>query len=133
MIAESPALDFPSGVRWLCVALACAPGAQPQQTLGGITGTVTDTSGGVLPDTMVTLVGDQTSSRARRRPIRQRLLRISWTCRSAPTRSPSLTTGSKRRKFRRFMVQADRTVTVNAALKVGAGGHDRHGRRNSAV
>jgi hypothetical protein len=31
-----------------------------QQTLGGITGTVTDGSGSVLPDTAVTIVGDQT-------------------------------------------------------------------------
>ena len=32
---------------FICVALACAPGARSQQTLGGITGTVTDTSGAV--------------------------------------------------------------------------------------
>ena len=34
--------------------------ALAQQTLGGITGTVTDKSGSVLPDTSVTIVGDQT-------------------------------------------------------------------------
>ena len=34
--------------------------ALAQQTLGGITGTVTDKSGSVLPDTTVTIVGDQT-------------------------------------------------------------------------
>ena len=61
---------------WLCVALACAPGARSQQTLGGITGTVTDTSGGVLPDTMVTLVGDQTDTHAHAENQFQRLLRI---------------------------------------------------------
>ena len=35
-------------------------GALGQQTLGGITGTVSDKGGSVLPDTTVTIVGDQT-------------------------------------------------------------------------
>ena len=39
---------------------AFTPCAQAQQTLGGITGTVTDKTGSVLPDTVVTIVGDQT-------------------------------------------------------------------------
>jgi hypothetical protein len=34
--------------------------ALAQETLGGITGTVADKSGSVLPDTTVTIVGDQT-------------------------------------------------------------------------
>ena len=34
--------------------------AHAQQTLGGITGAVSDKTGGVLPDTTVTIVGDQT-------------------------------------------------------------------------
>ena len=44
---------------WMILFFALS--AQAQQTLGGITGTVSDTSGGVLPDTQVTLVGDQTT------------------------------------------------------------------------
>jgi len=40
--------------------LACMRPAQAQQTLGGITGTVTDTSGAVIPNAVVTIVGDQT-------------------------------------------------------------------------
>jgi len=40
--------------------LAFSPSAQAQKTLGGITGTVSDKTGGVLPDTEVTIVGDQT-------------------------------------------------------------------------
>ncbi|HEV2215462.1 MAG TPA: carboxypeptidase-like regulatory domain-containing protein, partial [Terracidiphilus sp.] len=32
-----------------------------QQTLGGVTGQVTDTSGAALPDATVTIVGEQTS------------------------------------------------------------------------
>ncbi len=31
-----------------------------QQTLGGLTGVVTDTQGGILPGVSVTLIGDQT-------------------------------------------------------------------------
>ena len=43
-------------------ALACiiAPHARAQQTLGGITGTVTDASGAIVAGATVTLVGDQT-------------------------------------------------------------------------
>ena len=35
--------------------------AEGQETLGGITGTVTDSSGAVIADVVVTLVGDQTN------------------------------------------------------------------------
>src|SRR5580700_8981077 len=44
----------------ICFFLACAPRAYAQQTLGGITGTVTDSSGAVVPAATVTIVGDQT-------------------------------------------------------------------------
>src|ERR1700676_4264399 len=37
-----------------------SPHAQAQQTLGGITGSVADKTGGVLPETVVIIVGDQT-------------------------------------------------------------------------
>jgi hypothetical protein len=46
---------------FLWMPLVFIPAAQAQQTLGGITGTVTDSSGAVLPDTTVTIVGDQTT------------------------------------------------------------------------
>ena len=39
---------------------ASTPCALAQQTLGGIRGTVTDQSGAVVPDTVVTVVGDET-------------------------------------------------------------------------
>ena len=42
------------------LCMFASPFAQAQQTLGGITGTVTDKTGSVLPDTTVTIVGDQT-------------------------------------------------------------------------
>jgi hypothetical protein len=37
-----------------------SPQAQAQQTLGGITGAVTEKTGGVPPETVVTIVGEQT-------------------------------------------------------------------------
>jgi hypothetical protein len=40
--------------------LLCSPHANAQQTLGGITGTVTDSSGAVITGATVTVVGDQT-------------------------------------------------------------------------
>jgi len=42
----------------LCLVLVCP--AFAQQTLGGLTGVVTDTQGGILSGAAVTLVGDQT-------------------------------------------------------------------------
>jgi Carboxypeptidase regulatory-like domain len=51
--------------RWIAFVFAVlaflpAPAAVAQETLGGITGTVTDTSGAVVVGTTVELVGDQT-------------------------------------------------------------------------
>src|SRR5712692_9070532 len=45
---------------FLAMASMTAPYAHAQQTLGGITGTVTDSSGGIVADATVTLIGDQT-------------------------------------------------------------------------
>jgi len=44
----------------MVVSLVFAPCVRGQQTLGGITGTVTDSSGAVVPNETVTLVGDET-------------------------------------------------------------------------
>src|SRR5450755_1305401 len=45
---------------FLALAFLLIPNAHAQQTLGGITGTVTDSSGAVISGATVTLVGDQT-------------------------------------------------------------------------
>jgi carboxypeptidase family protein/TonB-dependent receptor-like protein len=92
--------------------------ARAQQTLGGITGTVTDASGGILPDTTVSLVNDQT-----------KLSRTQTTNASGiydfvnlPIGSYTLTfshEGFESQKIPSIVVQADRTATVNATLKVG--------------
>ena len=45
---------------YLLVALVFPPLMKGDQTIGGITGTVKDKTGGVLPATIVTILGDQT-------------------------------------------------------------------------
>src|SRR3984893_19362874 len=97
------------------------PAAWGQQTLGGITGTVADSSGGVLPTTTVTIVGDQT-----------KLTRTQITADSGsydfvnlPIGTYTMTfthDGFQTLKIPSITVQADRTATVNAELKVGEGG-----------
>src|SRR6202167_6399065 len=102
----------------LCL-LTFANSTQAQQTLGGITGAVTDASGAALPDTTVTLVGDQTT-----------LTRIQksdatgvYTFVNLPIGSYTLTfthASFETQKIPSITVQANRTLTVNAALSVGA-------------
>src|SRR5580693_6456421 len=103
---------------FLLMFFASAPFARAQQTLGGITGTVIDSSGGVLPDTNVTIVNDQTT-----------LTRTQKTNESGaydfvnlPIGTYTLTFGHdgfQTQKIPSITVQGDRTVTVNATLKVG--------------
>ena len=91
--------------------------ASAQQTLGGITGTVGDKSG-VLPDTTVTIVGDQT-----------KLTRTQKTNGSGaydfvnlPIGTYTVTVahvGFETQKLPSILVQANRTVTLNVTLKVG--------------
>src|ERR1700720_1739569 len=100
-----------------CVQFLSSP-VRAQQTLGGITGTVTDSSGGILPNTTVSLVNDQT-----------KLSRTQTTNASGiydfanlPIGSYTLTfthEGFETQKMPSIVVQADRTATVNAVLKVG--------------
>jgi Carboxypeptidase regulatory-like domain len=95
-----------------------APPALAQQTLGGITGTVTDSTGGALASTTVTIVNDQTT-----------LTRSTQTNDAGaydfvnlPIGSYTLTyshTGFQTQKIPSITVQGDRTATVNATLKIG--------------
>jgi hypothetical protein len=103
-------------VLWIPLALVSP--ADGQQTLGGVTGTVTDKSGGVLPDTSVTIVGDQTKL--------TRTLKTnangSYDFVNLPIGSYTLTfthDGFESEKIPSIVVQADRTATVNVALPVG--------------
>src|ERR1700722_19845843 len=101
--------------------LALSPALRAQQTLGGITGTVTDPSGGVLPDTVVTLVGDETKYTRELKANGAGLYDFV----NLPIGAYTLT--FKHDGFETFRVpsialQADRTATVNAALKIGLEG-----------
>jgi hypothetical protein len=96
----------------------CSSFLMAQQTLGGITGSVTDASGGVIPNVTVNLIDEQTS-----------LTRTTTTNGSGiyllvnlPIGTYTLTysaTGFDVQRTQHITVQADRTATVNASLKVG--------------
>jgi hypothetical protein len=102
----------------LCILFVLPSPAHAQQTLGGITGTVSDASGGILPNTAVSIVSDQT-----------KLSRTQSTNSGGiydfvnlPIGSYTLTfthDGFETQKIPSIVVQADRTATVNATLKVG--------------
>ena len=105
----------------LGMSLAVAPRALGQQTLGGVTGSVTDASGGVLPGTVVTLVGDET-----------KLTRITKAGDSGDFAFSNLPIGTytftfahdgfQTERIPSVLVQADRVATLNATLKVGSVG-----------
>src|SRR5271168_1404883 len=96
----------------------CFP-MEAQQTLGGIAGTVTDASGGTVPDTAVTAVEDSTG-----------LTRTASSNSNGAYAFVNLPIGTysvmmnhegfDSQKFPGIPVQADRTVTLNASLKVGS-------------
>src|SRR5580700_3929265 len=102
-------------VAW---AFLFIPNASAQQTLGGITGTVTDSSGAVISGGTVTLVGDQT-----------KLNRSQTTSSSGSYLFVNLPIGTYTLSFTQqgfqsqnipsIVVQANRTATVNAELKIG--------------
>jgi hypothetical protein len=92
--------------------------ASAQQTLGGITGTVSDKSGSVLPDATVTVIADQT-----------KLTRTQQTNGNGaydfvhlPIGTYTITIGHagfETQRLPAILVQADRTATLNATLGVG--------------
>jgi len=107
---------FLATLVWMSSAFS--PHALAQQTLGGITGTVSDNSGSVLPDTTVTIVGDQTKL--------TRTLKTNgsgaYDFVNLPIGTYTLTIsheGFETQKVPSILVQADRTATLNASLKVG--------------
>jgi hypothetical protein len=100
----------------ICSALAPMAGAQ--QTLGGITGTVTDSSGGVLADTTITLVADQTTLTRTQKTNDNG----AYDFVNLPIGSYTVTfshDGFQTQKIPSITVQGDRTATVNVTLKVG--------------
>ena len=98
--------------------LLLAPGARSQQTLGGITGTVMDASGGALTDSQVVLVADATKLTRTQKTNSAGLYEFV----NLPIGSYTLTfshDGFETQKIPAVPVQADRTATVNVTLKVG--------------
>lgn len=104
---------------FLCFVLFAMPFARAQQTLGAISGTVSDTSGALLGDVTATAVEDQT-----------KLTRVVKTNSDGGYQFVNLPIGTYTITFSHdgfetqnmpsILVQADRTVSVNAALKIGS-------------
>ncbi len=95
----------------------CFP-APAQQTLGGITGTVTDSSGGAVSGATVSLVGDETKLTRRQTTNSSG----SYLFVNLPIGHYTLTftqQGFQAQNVPSILVQANRTATVNAELKVG--------------
>jgi hypothetical protein len=103
---------------FVITALVLIPQAKAQQTLGGITGTVTDTSGAVVVGATVDLLGDQTKlSRTQTTSANGSYLFV-----NLPIGNYTLTfkqQGFESQTIPSLVVQANRTLTVNAELKVG--------------
>ena len=103
----------------LSLLLIFRPTAWSQQTLGAISGTVSDTSGALLGDATVAAVDDQT-----------KLTRVVKNNADGGYQLVNLPIGTYTITFKHdgfdtqnipsILVQADRTVSLNAALKVGA-------------
>ncbi|HEY0758794.1 MAG TPA: carboxypeptidase regulatory-like domain-containing protein [Acidisarcina sp.] len=101
----------------LCSSLS--PTAHAQQTLGGITGSVADSAGSLISDATVTAVGEQTT--LTRTAISSSAGSYSFV--NLPIGTYTLTfthEGFDTQKFPGILVQADRTATLNAELKVGS-------------
>src|SRR6516164_2524960 len=103
----------------LCFVFLLAVPARAQQTLGGITGTVTDASAAVLPDTSVTLVNDQTTLTREQKTNGSGY--YDFVNLPIGTYTLSFThDGFQTQKIPSILVQADRTATVNVSLKIGS-------------
>src|SRR5580704_12396860 len=102
----------------LGIPFTVVPAAQAQQTLGGITGTVMESTGSVLPGTVITIVGDET-----------KLTRTQtsngnggYDFVNLPIGAYTMTfshDGFQTRRVPSILVQANRTATVNTTMQVG--------------
>jgi hypothetical protein len=106
------------GILLVVVVAQLTLGALAQQTLGGITGTVSDKSGSVLPDTTVTIVGDQTKLTRSQKTNGNG----SYDFVNLPIGTYTVTVshdGFETEKLPSILVQADRTATLNITMKIG--------------
>ncbi len=106
-------------IATLCfLPLALTSSARAQQTLGGVTGTVEDSSGGAVANTTVTIVGDQTKLTRTQKTDETG----GYTFVNLPIGSYTLTfshEGFDTQNIPSILVQANRTATVNATLQIG--------------
>src|SRR5216683_4179786 len=103
---------------FLAMAFLLIPNAHAQQTLGGITGTVTDSSGAVISGATVTLVGDETKLNR----TQTSSTTGSYAFVNLPLGTYTLSfiqKGFQSQNIPSIQVQANRTATVNAELKIG--------------
>jgi hypothetical protein len=102
----------------LAMAFLLIPNAIAQTELGGITGTVTDSSGAVVVGATVTLVGDQT--KLNRTLMTGATGSYSFVNLPIGTYTLAFTQqGFQSQNIPSIAVQANRTATVNAELKIG--------------
>jgi hypothetical protein len=103
--------------QMLCLLLVCP--AFGQQTLGGLTGVVTDSQGGILSGVVVTLVGEQTGLKRTQTSGSNGFYDFA----NLPIGTYTLSftkEGFETQKIQALQIQGDRTASVNAQLKVGA-------------
>jgi hypothetical protein len=103
---------------FLAIAFLSAPTAHAQQTLGGITGTVTDASGAVVVGATVTLVGDETKL-TRTQTTNASGVYLFVNLPIGPYTLSFTHAGFQAQTIPAILVQANRTASVNAELKVG--------------
>ncbi len=111
-------LSLPRLLVLMAVVALCCGYAAAQQTLGGITGAVTDASGGVIPNVTVTATDEQTSLS---RTVKTNGSGV-YQFVDLPIGNYTITytaAGYEVQKTPHITIQADRTATVNASLKVG--------------
>jgi len=102
----------------ICAVLLISSAVQAQQTLGGILGTVTDKTGSVLPDSTVTLVGDQTQLTRTQKSNETG----AYSFVNLPIGTYTLTfahDGFQAQRIPSIRVEADRSATLNVTLQVG--------------
>ena len=106
-------------ISGLVLCLLLSGYASAQQTLGGVTGVVTDAQEGILPGASVSIVGDETG--LKRSQVSGSNGYYDFV--NLPIGHYTITVtheGFQSQVFPGIAVQADRTETVNATLTVGA-------------
>jgi carboxypeptidase family protein len=115
---KSVPLSLVSFLFLLLTAITFTPIVRAQQTLGGVTGTVTDASGGAVPDAVVTLVAEATNLTRTQKTNESGV----YSFVDLPIGTYTLTfahDGFQTQKISSVTVQAYRTATLNVSMKIG--------------